>query len=32
MDLFTHAKHDRMKAEVPLAARKRLRTLDGFIG
>jgi putative ATPase len=32
MDLFTHAMHDRMKAEAPLAARMRPRTLDEFIG
>ncbi len=32
MDLFTHAMHDRMKSEAPLAARMRPRTLDEFIG
>ncbi len=32
MDLFTHAMHDRMKSEAPLAARMRPRTLDEYIG
>ena len=32
MDLFTHAMHDRMKKEAPLAARMRPRTLDEFSG
>jgi putative ATPase len=32
MDLFTHAMHERMKSESPLAARMRPRTLDEFIG
>src|SRR5512147_1751782 len=32
MDLFTHAMHDRMRAEAPLAARLRPRTLDEFVG
>ncbi len=32
MDLFTHAMHDRMKSEAPLAARMRPRTLDEFFG
>ncbi len=32
MDLFTHAMHDRMKTEAPLAARMRPRTLDEFVG
>jgi putative ATPase len=32
MDLFTHAMNDRMKAEAPLAARMRPRTLDEYIG
>ncbi len=32
MDLFTHAMHDRMKSEAPLAARMRPRTLDEFAG
>jgi putative ATPase len=32
MDLFTHAMHDRMKSEAPLAARMRPRTLDEFVG
>jgi putative ATPase len=32
MDLFTHAMHERMKNESPLAARMRPRTLDEFIG
>jgi putative ATPase len=32
MDLFTHAMHDRMKSEAPLAARMRPRTLDEFSG
>jgi putative ATPase len=32
MDLFTHAMHERMKSEAPLAARMRPRTLDEFIG
>ncbi len=32
MDLFSHAMHERMKIEAPLAARMRPRTLDEFIG
>ena len=32
MDLFTHAMHERMKSEAPLAARMRPRSLDEFIG
>src|SRR5512139_1638752 len=32
MDLFTHAMHDRMQSEAPLAARMRPRTLDEFVG
>jgi putative ATPase len=32
MDLFTHAFHERMKTEAPLAARMRPRTLDEFAG
>jgi putative ATPase len=32
MDLFTHAMHDRMKDEAPLAARMRPRTLDEIVG
>jgi putative ATPase len=32
MDLFTHAMHERMKSEAPLAARMRPRTLDEFAG
>src|SRR5512147_215315 len=32
MDLFTHAMHDRMRSEAPLAARMRPRTLDEFVG
>lgn len=32
MDLFTHAMHDRMKSEAPLAARMRPRTLDEYMG
>jgi putative ATPase len=32
MDLFTHAMHERMKSESPLAARLRPRTLDEFVG
>jgi putative ATPase len=32
MDLFTHAMHDRMRSEAPLAARMRPRTLDEFAG
>ena len=32
MDLFTHAMHDRMKTEAPLAARMRPRTLDEYFG
>lgn len=32
MDLFTHAMHDRMKTEAPLAARMRPRTLEEFVG
>ena len=32
MDLFTHAMHDRMKSEAPLAARMRPRTLEEFVG
>ena len=32
MDLFTHAMHNRMKNEAPLAARMRPRTLDEYIG
>jgi putative ATPase len=32
MDLFTHAMHERMKTEAPLAARMRPRTLDEFAG
>ncbi|MCS6994622.1 MAG: AAA family ATPase [Anaerolineales bacterium] len=31
-DLFDHALHERMKAEAPLAARMRPRTLDEYIG
>jgi putative ATPase len=32
MDLFTHAMHERMKTEAPLAARLRPRTLDEYLG
>jgi putative ATPase len=32
MDLFSHAMHDRMKSEAPLAARMRPRNLDEFVG
>src|SRR5512139_2750160 len=32
MDLFTHAMHDRMQSEAPLAARMRPRTLDEYVG
>jgi len=32
MDLFSHAMHERMRIEAPLAARMRPRTLDEFIG
>ncbi len=32
LDLFTHAMNDRMKSEVPLATRKRPRTLYEYIG
>jgi putative ATPase len=32
MDLFTHAMHDRMRSEAPLAARMRPRTLDEYTG
>jgi putative ATPase len=32
MDLFSHAMQQRMKNEVPLAARMRPRTLDEFVG
>ncbi len=32
MDLFTHAMHDRMQTETPLAARMRPRTLEEFFG
>ncbi|MCU0487763.1 MAG: AAA family ATPase [Anaerolineales bacterium] len=32
MDLFTHAMHDRLRSEAPLAARMRPRTLDEFVG
>jgi putative ATPase len=32
MDLFTHAMHDRMKNEAPLAARMRPRSLEEFFG
>jgi putative ATPase len=32
MDLFTHAHETRMRAEAPLAARMRPRTLDEFVG
>jgi putative ATPase len=32
MDLFTHAMHQQMKSEAPLAARLRPRTLDEYIG
>ena len=32
MDLFTHAMHERMKEEAPLAARMRPRTLEEFVG
>jgi putative ATPase len=32
MDLFTHAMHERMKSDAPLAARMRPRTLDEFTG
>src|SRR5512139_1375593 len=32
MDLFTHAMHDRMQSEAPLAARMRPRTLEEFVG
>ncbi len=32
MDLFTHAMHERMKTEAPLAARMRPRNLDEFAG
>jgi putative ATPase len=32
VDLFTHAMHERMKSEAPLAARMRPRTLDEFSG
>jgi len=31
-DLFDHAMQERMKSEAPLAARRRPRTLDEFIG
>ncbi len=31
-DLFDHAMRERMKAEAPLAARMRPRTLDEYIG
>jgi putative ATPase len=32
MDLFSHAMHERMKSEAPLAARMRPRVLDEFVG
>jgi putative ATPase len=32
MDLFTHAHEQRMKSEIPLAARMRPRTLEEFVG
>jgi putative ATPase len=32
MDLFTHAHQQRLRAEAPLAARMRPRTLDEFVG
>jgi putative ATPase len=32
MDLFDHAREDRLKQEQPLAARMRPRTLDEFVG
>src|SRR5512143_588674 len=32
MDLFSHAMHERMKSEAPLAARMRPRLLDEFMG
>jgi len=32
MDLFSHAMQQRMRAEAPLAARMRPRTLDEFVG
>lgn len=32
MDLFDHAMHERMKAEAPLAARMRPRSLEEFVG
>jgi putative ATPase len=32
MDLFSHAMHERMKSEAPLAARMRPRLLDEFVG
>jgi len=32
MDLFSHAHETRMRAEAPLAARMRPRTLDEFVG
>src|SRR3989337_488629 len=32
MDLFDHAMQQRMRAEAPLAARMRPRTLDEFVG
>jgi replication-associated recombination protein RarA len=32
MVVFSHAMHERMKSETPLAARMRPRTLDEFIG
>jgi putative ATPase len=32
MDLFTHAMHERLKGEAPLAARMRPLTLDEYVG
>ena len=32
MDLFTHTMQEKMKAEAPLAARMRPRTLDEYVG
>lgn len=32
MDLFSHAMHERMHAEAPLAARMRPRTMDEIVG
>ncbi|MGC9334361.1 MAG: AAA family ATPase, partial [Anaerolineae bacterium] len=32
MDLFDHARHERIEREAPLAARMRPRTLDEFVG